>query len=119
MTITAAKISALEHVPEGQLHDSALQLFCNSFSVASVRLDYCLDLSVPQVSFEIYISGVRSGGGVINPQHPTITIGGSVSGFKAEVTLTADFEARQLAYNITVCLPIVGCTNYQGTLFSW
>src|ERR1700682_1800851 len=89
MPITEAKSNALDHVKEGQLHESALQQFCNSFSVGPVKLDYCVDLSVPQVSFEIYVAGVRIGGGIINPQHPSVTIGGSVDGFKAEVTLTA------------------------------
>jgi hypothetical protein len=106
-------------VKEGQLHPSALQQFCNSVSIGPFRIEYCLDLSVPQITIEVYLSGVQIGGGTINTQNPSITIGGSVSGFKAEVTVTADFNKRQATYNITLCAPIVGCTTYQGVLFSW
>jgi len=119
MAISAAKSDALAHVQEGQLHESALQQFCNSFSVGPVKVNYCLDLSIPQITVEVFVAGVRIGGGTINPQHPTVTIGGSVAGFKAEVTLTADFSKRQLTYKITVCVPILGCKNYDGVLFSW
>lgn len=119
MAISSGKIDALAHIQEGQLHETAMQQFCNSFSVGPVRINYCIDLTVPQITFEIYVAGVRIGGGTINPQNPSVTIGGSVDGFKVEATLTADFPARQLKYKIVVCVPILGCTTYEGILFSW
>jgi hypothetical protein len=119
MAISEAKKDALAHVQDGQLDASALQQFCNSFSVGPVTIKYCVDLTVPQITVEIYLAGVRIGGATINPQHPSVTIGGSVAGFKVEVTLTADFSKRQLTYNITLCAPIIGCKTYSGVLFSW
>lgn len=119
MAISAANDTALQHIQEGQLDASALEQFCNSFSVGPVRINYCVDLGIPQITVELYLAGVRIGGGTINPQHPTITVGGSVAGFKVEATLSADFNARQITYSITVCAPIFGCKTYSGTLFSW
>lgn len=119
MAITQAKENLLAHIKEGQIHPNALQQFCNSFSVGPVTIHYCVDLTVPQVTFEVYVAGVRVGSGTINAQHPTVTIGGSVDGIKVEATLTVDFEKRQVTYKVTVCVPIVGCTTYSGILFSW
>ncbi|PYQ27007.1 MAG: hypothetical protein DMF56_21900 [Acidobacteria bacterium] len=119
MAITEAKQDALAYIKEGQLDEASFQQFCNSFSVSALTIKYCIDLAIPQVSVEVYLFGARIGGGVINPSNPSITIGGSVAGFKAEVKLTADFTKNQVTYNITLCAPIVGCKNYSGVLFSW
>lgn len=119
MAIATAKADALAHIEDGQLDAHALEQFCNSFSVGPVKINYCVDLSVPQITVDVSLAGVRIGGGVINAQNPSITIGGGAAGFKAEVTLTADFGAKQIKYDITVCVPILGCTSYDGVLFSW
>ena len=118
MAIAASK-NTLAHVQDGQVDAKTLQQFCNSFSISALTIKYCLDLSVPEITIEIYLLGVKIGGGTINPTNPSITIGGSVAGFKAEVTLTADFTKNQITYKITLCAPIVGCTDYSGVLFSW
>ena len=118
MVVSASK-NTLSNIQEGQIHESAFQQFCNSFSVSVLTIKYCVDLSVPQISVEIYLSGVKIGGGTINPSNPTITIGGGALGFKAEVTLSADFSKDQVSYKITLCAPFVGCKDYSGILFSW
>lgn len=118
MAIAASK-NTLSSIQDGEIHASAMQQFCNSFSVSVLTIKYCVDLSVPQLSIEIYLAGIKIGGGTINPTNPSITIGGSVLGFKAQVTLTADFTKNQVTYKITLCAPIVGCTDYSGILFSW
>lgn len=119
MAISSAKADVLSHIQDGQVDAASLQQFCNSFSISALTIKYCLDLSVPQITVEIYLAGVRIGGGTINPSNPSITIGGSIAGFKAEVTLAADFTKKQVTYNVTLCAPFVGCTTYNGTLFSW
>ena len=118
MAVAASK-NTLSNIQDGQLHASAFQQFCNSFSVSVLTIKYCVDLSVPQISVEIYLAGIKIGGGTINPSNPSITIGGSALGFKAEVTLAADFTKNQVTYKITLCAPFVGCTDYSGVLFSW
>lgn len=111
--------TGLSHIKEGQVHESSFQSFCNSFSISVLKIEYCVDLSIPQLTVNVYLAGIKIGGGTINPQNPSITIGGSALGFKAEVTLTADFNAQKVNYKIELCAPIVGCTSYSGTLFSW
>ena len=118
MAIAASK-NNLAHLKEGQLDPSAMQQFCNSFSVSVLTIKYCLDLAVPQITIEVYLAGIKIGGGTINTSNPSITIGGSALGFKAEVTLAADFSKNQATYKVTLCAPIVGCTDYSGVLFSW
>ncbi len=110
---------ALAHIPEGHLHATVFESYCNSYSQGPIKIEYCVDLSIPQVSVAVYLVSVRIGGGTIDPSHPSITIGGGVAGFKAEVTLTADFGAKHLKYKIDLCAPLVGCKTYNGTLFSW
>jgi hypothetical protein len=111
--------NTLTSIQDNQIHQSAMQQFCNSFSVSVLTIKYCVDLAIPQISVEIYLAGVKIGGGTINPNNPSITIGGGALGFKAEVTLTADFTKNQVTYKITLCAPFVGCTDYSGILFSW
>lgn len=118
MAIAASK-NNLAHLKEGQLDEKTFQQFCNSFSISALTIKYCIDLSVPEITVEIYLLGVKIGGGTINKNNPSITIGGSVDGFKAEVTLTADFNKDQLLYKVTLCAPFVGCKDYSGVLFSW
>lgn len=114
-----AEATGLKHIQDNQIHESALQTFCNSISIGPVKVDYCLDLSVPQLTFQVFLAGVQIGSGTINPQNPCVTIGGSVAGFKAEVTLCIDPSKQQVTYEIEVCAPIVGCKKWAGVLFSW
>lgn len=110
--------SKLAHIKEGHFHASALEFFDNSISVGPIRIDYQLDLSVPQITFSVYLASVRIGGGTINPTNPSVTVGGSVDGFKAEATIAADFAARRATYHIDLETPIGGKT-FDGTLFTW
>lgn len=119
MPVTSAPVDALVHLPEGHLAPAATQQYCNSFSLGPITLQYCVDSSIPQVTFNVTLLGGNIGSGVLNAQHPSATLGGSIAGFKAEVTLTADFQAEQVTYAITLCTPFGGCKNYSGTLFSW
>jgi hypothetical protein len=109
----------LAHIEENRIDPTTLDQFCNSVTIGPVKINYCIDLTVPQITFEIYLAGVRIGGGTINTSNPTVTLGGSVDGFKAELTLTADFPGKKVTYKLTVCVPFFGCTTYEGTLFSW
>jgi hypothetical protein len=118
MAITASK-NNLSNVQEGQLDAKTFQQFCNSFSISALTIKYCIDLSVPEITIEIYLLGVKIGGGTINTNNPSITVGGSVDGFKAQATIAADFSKDQLSYKVTLCAPIVGCKDYSGILFSW
>jgi hypothetical protein len=109
----------LDYIQDYQLHESALTQFCNSLTLGPLKIDYCVDLSVPQVTFQVYLAGIKIGGGTINPDHPCVKIGGGVFGFKAEVELCIDAAGQKVTYDATVCAPFVGCKSYKGILFSW
>ncbi len=113
------KATGLEHIADNQLHESAFSTFCNSISFGPLKIDYCVDLSIPQVTFQVYLGGVHIGGGTVNPSNPCIKVGGGALGFKAEVELCLDVAKQQVTYEIEVCAPFVGCTKYKGILFSW
>ncbi|HEX7150305.1 MAG TPA: hypothetical protein VF618_02370 [Thermoanaerobaculia bacterium] len=119
MAIKEVAANTLAHIKDGQLDAKALQQFCNSFSVGPLTINYCVDLSVPQVTFSVTLAGVTIGSGTLDAQTPSVTLGGSVAGFTAQVTLTADFGQTQVTYDITLCAPFVGCTQHTGILFSW
>jgi len=119
MAIKQAASNALAHIKDGQIDPKALQQYCNSFSVGPLTINYCIDLSGPQVTFTVTLAGVKIGSGTLNAQNPSVTLGGSVAGFTVQVTLTADFSTNQVAYDITLCAPIAGCTQHTGVLFSW
>jgi hypothetical protein len=119
MAIQQAAPDALAHIKDGQIDPKAFQQFCNSFSIGVLTINYCVDVSVPQVTFTVTLLGVQIGSGTLNAQNPTVTIGGSVSGFKAQVTLSADLSKKQITYDITLCVPIAGCKQFTGVLFSW
>lgn len=109
----------LAHIPENQLSADVFETFCNSVSIGPVKISFCVDTSTPRITVDIYLSGTRIGGGVLDPQHTTITVGGGIAGVRAEVKLEADFAKKRITYEIKVCLPVIGCRKLTGTLFSW
>ncbi len=113
------KATGLVHIEDNHAHESTLSQFCNSLSIGPLKIDYCVDLTIPQVTFQVYLAGIKIGGGTINPEHPCIKVGGGALGFKAEVELCLDVENRQVTYDVEVCIPIAGCKRHKGVLFSW
>jgi len=109
----------LKNIPDNQLDPHVFDVVSGSTAIGPVTIDYSVDLSVPQVTFSVLLNGTNIGGGTLNTQNPSVTVGGSVSGFKASVTLTANFSASNITYALTACVPIIGCANYSGTLYSW
>lgn len=111
--------TGLEHIKDNQFHESVFNEVCNKFSWGPLEIDYCLDLTIPQVTFSISVKGIKIGSGTINPTHPCLTIGGSVLGVKAEVTVCIDPAQKQVTYDAELCIPLLGCQSKKGILFSW
>ncbi len=109
----------LDHIQSGEIHKSALQAFCNSTSIGPLEIKYCVDLTIPQVSFEVFLAGIKIGGGTVDPNNTCITVGGSVLGFTAQVELCLDVTKQEVTYDITLCVPILPCDTFKGVLFSW
>ena len=113
------KETVLEHIEEGYLDPIIFQQVSSSFSWGPVKIIFDIDIDKPEIRVKVKLAGTKIGSGTLNPKKTTITIGGSVSGFKAEVKLKADFPKQKLTYKIEVCVPLLGCKNKKGTLVSW
>ncbi|MEM7052635.1 MAG: hypothetical protein AAF604_23430 [Acidobacteriota bacterium] len=111
--------TGLRHIEDDQIHESTLSQLCNSFTIGALKIEYCVDLSVPQVTFQIYLAGIKIGGGTINPSDPCLKIGGGALGFKAEVELCLNADDSEVTYEIELCVPVLGCKTYKGVLVSW
>jgi hypothetical protein len=89
-----------------------------SFAVASLviyykfknsKLDVSLNLDTPFTSTEL-------GHSTLDSKHPSIKLGGSASGFKAEVEFDLDTHKMVLTMKATGCAPGVGCTSGSTSL---
>lgn len=52
----------------------------------------------------------------LNPNNPSITLGGSINSFKAEATVSFDFGSMQLTASGQICAPILGCKSGSVTI---
>ncbi len=112
-------VTGLNHINNSQFDTQVFNNISSSIGIGPLRIDYSIDLSKPEISATVFLCGISIGGGTINPSNPKITIGGGVAGFKAEVTLEANFAKQEIDYTAEVCAPIIGCTGFNGKLFSW
>jgi hypothetical protein len=89
-----------------------------TIGVASVEV--CWQLSGDEViitsELKTPLGNVELGRCVISPSDPHCTVGASIDGFKAEVTLTANFSNLTLTIEGTACAPIVGCATGSVTI---
>ena len=95
------------------------QMFGGTKQFGPLTITYNIDLSIPQITASASLYGVTIGSVVINPSNPSATIGGSVGIGEAEITLTADFDKKEVDYEVNV--EAFGHTIYEGSgvLFSW
>ncbi len=107
----------LAHLKEHEVEAAVFSQHCINWSVYVLSIRACIDVSVPSASVEVDILGSSIGKCVLDPAHPICTIGGSIAGFKAEVTL--DIKGDCLAVQAEVCAPIVGCKKWAHNLFCW
>lgn len=111
--------TGLPHLSADDIGSSALQTLCNEFSVGPLSIRSCIDTTVPEATISVRLFGVRIGGGTIDENSSTLTVGGGVAGYKAEVTIEGHFSAQRIEYAIELCVPIQGCRDYRGILISW
>jgi len=109
----------LSHIQDFQVDASALDAINGSVSVGSLQIGYSVDPEAPSVTLTAQLAGVTIGTGTLTPSNAQLTLGGGVSGLKAEVVLTANFQSKQVTYDATLTAPLVGSTERTGTLISW
>lgn len=103
----------LAHIEEGQLDETVFSRVCTTWGVGPLSVELCYDLSASSVSVTAKLLGVTVGTCLIEPQHQHCKLSGSVSGFKAEVTIDVDFPQRVISLAVILCSPTVGCKNYN------
>ena len=109
--------TGLPHIQEGQLNERIFAQICNTWEVAGIlTIEYCHNLPVSSVSVTVKLLGVTLGTCSLDTNNPQCTVGGSVDGFKAEVTTQVDFTQHTITLTVELCAPIVGCKDYSTTL---
>jgi len=106
----------LAHIQSDQADKSIFATTCHSISVGPITATFCISLDPPSVSVTLSILGHTIANCALSSAHPTCTIGGSISGFKAEINLTLDIPGTKLDYTLTACAPIIGCTTKSGSI---
>jgi hypothetical protein len=79
------------------------------------HLKICYSLSNDEVSVSAELvtplGNVNLGSATLTPNNSSVTVGGHIAGFKAEVTISFDFHSLVLKVCGKVCVPIFGCTS--------
>ena len=128
-------MSQLEHIQEGYAyHDgeerqlysvddpaSAEAVFFAenyeiSWSFGPLTVTVGASLNPPELSVNVTLLGVSLGSCTLTLQNPSCTVGGSVDGFKAELTLTLGTNPLSITIKGTLCAPFVGCKSFEKTI---
>ena len=126
-------MAQLEHIEEGfayhdgesrQLYDTndvasaeaVLFQQCVNWSIGVLSVQACIDTSVPSVSLTVTLAGFQLANCTLSPSNPSCTVGGSVDGFKAEVSITFDPNAPSITISGQLCAPFVGCKSFSVTI---
>jgi len=112
------KPTGLKHIQDGHLRDNVFNEHCVSWGVGPLNISACIDITVPSATVKVDLVGVSIGNCTLSPQHTECLIGGSVAGFKAEVTLKL-VDNCSLVATAELCIPFKGCQKYTHTLYSW
>lgn len=123
----------LEHIQEGYAyHDGKeVQLYqaddraaleavffaqCIDWSIGPLSVHACVDLSLPSVSVTVQLLGVTLASCTLSLSNQSCKVGGSIDGFKAELTVTFNPSPLSITMTGTLCAPIVGCKSFDVTI---
>lgn len=86
-------------------------------------LEVCAEYSNGGIDFEVKLAGQRIGGGRLDSNNATFSVGVDLGLVKAGVTLTADFNARQLVAAGEACvrdwLGRWQCQGFNEVILRW
>lgn len=115
MAVTIHKEDVLAHINGSETLAGQVATSHSCITLLDV-LKICADVQGDNVHIEVTLMGIKIGGGTINKDHPSITIGGGALGFKAEVTITLNLNPISLKFCGKVCAPLAGCKSGCTTL---
>jgi hypothetical protein len=100
--------------------------FHSDFDTTKVRIDHNISLGGQgdSVAVEVFIEGQSYGKSTLTPSSPSASFDNFDFGeTDVGVTLTADFQARQLAYEVTFTMVIPGAdaitSIWKGSVTTW
>lgn len=92
-----------------------------SFGALNVQLDFSpLDM---KIHYSIRFLGMEIGHGTLDNGHATASAGANTPVSKADLTLTADFNKREVSVSGQVCVMVLfqgwQCTGFNTKIFSF
>jgi hypothetical protein len=106
----------LAHIQEGQVDASMFERVCHTFSIGPASLELCINLNPISVQAKLSILGVTVANCLLDATHQQCKLGGSFSGFKAEVVISLNIPAKTITIEFKLCAPIIGCTSKSFTI---
>jgi hypothetical protein len=103
--------TGLASIQEGQIPPEALQQTCHTLDVGPLTIELCFDPTARTVTVTVTLFGTVILRRVLDATNPTVTVGGSVDSFKAQVTVTLDLGRGVVSISGEFCAPLVGCTD--------
>lgn len=123
MEVTHAKEDILPHISAQENTQAEIFAFTPASSgsytfFSLVKIEWHLENSQLSVSANLTtpLGDVKLGSVSLTREHATAKLGGGKFGFKAEVELTADFNASNLLIKATACAPKSGCKSGSTTV---
>lgn len=90
----------------------------HSFTFGPVRIDCDMDPLGGQMEIAVYFFGMQIMSRQLTVTDDSVSCEGSMGPMKVQVTLTADFKAPSLSYDIKLCM-LDNCHDVTGTLGGW
>ena len=80
---------------------------------------YDVNPSVPQVEVWLEYAGIKLASATLTEDDATASIGGKAEGVTEKATITANFAAKNVTYEVSVSVPFEKTKDYSGTLVTW
>lgn len=90
-----------------------LRTYQGSWGAGPLVLEYTIDLPGLTAKGRVLLSGMEIGSFELRPDEQRITIGGSVDGFKAELTITLNFDPFRMTVKGELAAPFVDSAKYD------
>ena len=63
--------NGLKHIQDNQLHESVFNEVSNTFTWGPLKIEYTVDLTIPQLTFSVFLAGIKiASGNVTTPRTP-------------------------------------------------
>lgn len=111
--VLASETSA-SAIQDGHVDPEVFAQHCFEWSFGVAKIEACVDLSPPRVDLTLYILGAKVAQATIDRDHPCVTLGGSIDGFKAVAKICLKFDKPvKIVIDAELCAPLVPCKKWH------